>query len=68
MVTTDPQPTLRLLIGKKADAKTQIIKVNEFVDVMGWKAAGIRLIDKKNATMEWVVKENKNGEAQTSLF
>lgn len=68
MVTTDAEPSLRLLIGKKTDAKTQIIKVKEFVDIMGWKAAGIRLIDKKNATMEWVVKENKNSEGQTSLF
>jgi topoisomerase-4 subunit A len=52
-VTSDPNPVLILKIGKGAAAETQRIKVAELIDVMGWKAVGNKLVDKKAVEMEW---------------
>ena len=52
-VTCDAKPVLVLTIGKGANAQTQKIKVAEFIDVMGWKAVGNKLVDKKGVEMEW---------------
>ena len=68
LVTTDADPVIKLMIGKKNEAKEQTMKVNEFVDVMGWKAIGTKLVDKKQVVMEWVVKDKKEGDGQGSLF
>ncbi|MEO7309633.1 MAG: DNA gyrase/topoisomerase IV subunit A [Chitinophagaceae bacterium] len=68
LVTTESEPVIRLLVGKKSEAKEQIMKVTGFVDVMGWKAIGTKLVDKKQLTMEWVVKDKKEVDGQTSLF
>jgi topoisomerase IV subunit A len=68
LVTTEAEPVIKLLVGKKSEAKEQIMKVTEFVDVMGWKAIGTKLVDKKQLTMEWVIKEKKEDDGQTSLF
>ncbi|MES2777971.1 MAG: DNA gyrase/topoisomerase IV subunit A [Bacteroidota bacterium] len=68
LVTTDQDPVIKLTIGKKGDTKEQVMKVNEFIDVMGWKAIGTKLVDKKQVVMEWVAKDKKEDDAQTSLF
>lgn len=53
LVTTDEEPTLILKTGKGATAETQKLKVSSLIDVMGWKAVGNRLVDKKAVEMEW---------------
>jgi len=68
MVTSDQEPVIKLLVGKKNEAKEQTMKVNGFVDVMGWKAIGTKLVDKKQVTMEWVMKEKKEDDLQGELF
>ncbi len=68
LVTTEAEPVLKLLIGKKTEAKEQIMKVYEFVDVMGWKAIGTKLVDKKQVVMEWVIKIKAADDKQSSLF
>ncbi|TAD84793.1 MAG: DNA gyrase/topoisomerase IV subunit A, partial [Bacteroidetes bacterium] len=53
LVTSAPAPTLVLTVGIGAQATDQRIKVAEFIDVMGWKAAGNKLVDKKAVGMQW---------------
>lgn len=65
-VTTDPAPVLVLHTGKGAQAKTQRIKIEGFIEVMGWKAVGNKLVDyNKTVEMEW---ENTTPEKQAKLF
>jgi topoisomerase-4 subunit A len=52
-VTTEDDPVLLLKTGKGASAETQRIHVANLVDVMGWKAVGNKLVDKKAVEMEW---------------
>jgi topoisomerase-4 subunit A len=66
-VTTDAKPILLLTIGKGKAAETQRIKVSEFIDVMGWKAVGNKLVDKKAVEMEWENVEEAAGK-QGELF
>ena len=68
LVTTDAEPVIKLVVGKKNEAKEQILKITEFVDVMGWKAIGTKLVDKKQLTMEWISNENAKNDIQSSLF
>ena len=67
LVTTEANPTLLLHIGKKDQAKTQRIKIADFIEVMGWKAAGNKLVDKKAVDMEWEESKDKAGK-QAELF
>jgi topoisomerase-4 subunit A len=53
LIATTSAPTLLLTVGTGANATEQRIKVAEFIDVMGWKAAGNKLIDKKAVEMQW---------------
>ena len=53
LIATASAPTLLLTVGTGANATEQRIKVAEFIDVMGWKAAGNKLIDKKAVEMQW---------------
>ncbi|GAO43909.1 DNA gyrase/topoisomerase IV subunit A [Flavihumibacter petaseus] len=58
LVTTDPKPVLLLHTGRGAQARTQKIKLGDFVEVMGWKAVGNKLADfSKSTEMEWEPKE-----------
>lgn len=66
-VTCDANPVLILTVGKGAAAQTQRIKVAEFIDVMGWKAVGNKLVDKKAVEMEWENAEEAAGK-QGELF
>jgi topoisomerase-4 subunit A len=66
LVTTEDDPVLLLTLGKGTRAETQRLRVASLVEVMGWKAAGNKLIDKKQVEMEW---ERHQGDAvQTALF
>jgi topoisomerase-4 subunit A len=66
--STDIKPVLLLHTGRGAQARTQKIKLAEMVDIMGWKALGIKLADfSKTTEMEWEQKEKEDG-PQSKLF
>ena len=65
-VTTDAEPVVLIKSGRGAQAKTQKIKVNNFVEVMGWKAVGTKIFDfNKSVEINWDIKNNKK---QQELF
>ncbi|MGZ5135838.1 MAG: DNA gyrase/topoisomerase IV subunit A, partial [Flavitalea sp.] len=65
-VTTDAEPVVLIKSGRGAQAKTQKIKVNNFVEVMGWKAVGTKIFDfNKSVEINWDTKNNKK---QQELF
>jgi topoisomerase-4 subunit A len=65
-VTTDPEPVVLIKSGRGAQAKTQKIKVNNFAEVMGWKAVGTKLVDfNKSVEITWDIKNSKK---QQELF
>ncbi len=65
-VTTQDEPVMILRTGKAEKQEAQKIKVSNFVEVMGWKAVGSKLVDKKAVEIEWVQQEPKD--EQASLF
>jgi len=68
IVSTNEKPVLLLHTGRGAQARTQKIKLADFVEVMGWKAVGNKLADfSKSTEMEWEQKEKEDG-PQASLF
>jgi len=68
IVSTLDKPVLLLHTGRGAQARTQKIKLADFVEVMGWKAVGNKLADfSKSTEMEWEQKEKEDG-PQASLF
>jgi len=55
--------------GRGAQARTQKIKVADFIDVMGWKAVGNKLADfNKSTEMEWEPQETEDDGPQGKLF
>lgn len=66
-ITTDEQPVLLLKTGKKSAPDIQKIKIADFVEVMGWKAVGNKLVDKKAVDFEWEKKAGKD-DGQPELF
>jgi len=67
-VTTDDEPVLLLHSGKGKQVTTQKIQIAGFVEVMGWKAIGNKLVNfTPNVEMEWETK-TAEGEVQTKLF
>lgn len=66
-VTTDEKPVLILKTGKKSDPDIQKIKIADFVEVMGWKAVGNKLVDKKAVDFEWEKLTDTNN-LQSGLF
>lgn len=66
-VTTEEKPVLILKTGKKSDPDIQKIKIADFVEVMGWKAVGNKLVDKKAVDFEWE-KATDNNNLQSGLF
>lgn len=69
LVTTHPEPVVMIKAGRGAQARTQKVKINNFVEVMGWKAVGNKLADfTKSTEMEWVMKEQKLDSGQAELF
>lgn len=67
LVTTADDPTLYMKTGKGAAAKTEKLKVANLVEVMGWKAVGNKLMDKKAIEFSWQPAEADKG-AQGALF
>jgi len=68
VVTTHPEPVALIRSGRGAAAKTQKIKIAGFVEVMGWRAVGNKLVDyNKSVGIEWAHKEEK-GDTQGELF
>ena len=65
-ITTDSNPTLLLSVGRGSTKQTQKIRIADFVDVMGWKAIGNKLVDySKSVEMEW---EQRTATNQGELF
>jgi topoisomerase-4 subunit A len=67
LVTTADDPTLYMKTGKGAAAKIEKLKVTNLVDVMGWKAVGNKLVDKKAIEFSWQVDDADKG-TQGALF
>jgi topoisomerase-4 subunit A len=66
-VTTDEDPVLMLHSGRGSSAKSQKIQIGGFVEVMGWKAIGNKLVDySKSLEMEWETKSEDD--VQAKLF
>ncbi|HEV3413851.1 MAG TPA: DNA gyrase/topoisomerase IV subunit A [Puia sp.] len=70
LVTLHPEPVAVIRSGRGASAKTQKIKISGFVEVMGWKAVGSKLIDfTKSTEIGWGQKEEAKEEPpQPELF
>lgn len=68
LVTTAENPIVLIQTGKKSDPHVQKIKVADLVDVMGWRALGSKLADKKGVTLLWDQRSTKSDEAQQELF
>lgn len=69
VVTTDEKPVLLLHTGRGAQARTQKLKLADYVEVMGWKAVGNKLADySKSTEMEWEPREKEDPGPQASLF
>jgi topoisomerase-4 subunit A len=66
-VTTHSAPIAVIKSGRGAQARSQKIKLLDFVETTGWKAVGIKLADyTKSTEIEWGHKEEKT--SQTELF
>lgn len=63
-VTTVDKPIVEIKSGRGQQARTTKVKLDGFVEVMGWKAVGNKLADFTRSTeMDWVHKpENPQGE------
>jgi topoisomerase-4 subunit A len=67
-VTTDEEPTLILHTNKGSQITTQKIQIGGFVEVMGWKAIGNKLVHySKDVEMEWETKSAEE-DVQAKLF
>jgi len=70
LVTQHPEPIAVIKSGRGASARTQKVKIAGFVEVMGWKAVGSKLIDyTKSTEIGWGHKEEAKEEPpQAELF
>jgi topoisomerase-4 subunit A len=67
-VTTDEKPVLLLTQGRGSQKSEQKIKIADFVDVMGWKAVGNKLVEhNKTVEMQWIPQKGKQ-QSQAELF
>jgi topoisomerase-4 subunit A len=56
-VTSHQEPVVLVKSGRGAQQRSTRIKINNFVEVMGWKAVGNKLADfSKSTEFEWVHK------------
>ncbi|HYO23080.1 MAG TPA: DNA gyrase/topoisomerase IV subunit A, partial [Flavisolibacter sp.] len=66
-VSTEEEPILIVNSGKGSQVRKAKFKIAKMTVVMGWKAAGSKLVDfNKTIMMEWEVKEGSK--AQAELF
>ncbi|TDW97307.1 DNA gyrase/topoisomerase IV subunit A [Dinghuibacter silviterrae] len=68
LVTTAESPVVLIQTGKKTDPHVEKIKIAGFVDVMGWRALGNKLVDKKGVTLLWDQRSTKSDDIQAELF
>ncbi|HVU83262.1 MAG TPA: DNA gyrase subunit A, partial [Puia sp.] len=66
MVSTEEEPILIVQTGRGSQVRKAKFKTVKLVDVMGWKAVGVKLTDySKSLTMDWEVKKKTD---QPELF
>ncbi len=66
-VTTDAQPVAVIRSGRGAQARESKVKINDFVEIMGWKAVGNKLTDfTKNTEIGW--QDTEGPKKQAELF
>lgn len=68
LVTTADDPVLLMKTGSGPAAKFEKMKVANLVDVMGWKAVGNKLVDKKAIELSWEEALEKQLPEQGELF
>lgn len=70
VVTTHPEPVIKITAGRGQQQRSQKIKINNFVEVTGYKTVGTKIVDfTKSTVMEWAMKEQKPSESdQPELF
>ncbi len=68
LVSTSDEPVLLMKTGTGPTAKFEKLKVANLVDVMGWKAVGNKLVDKKAIEMSWEDPAEKQLPEQGELF
>ena len=68
LVSTTDEPVLIIKSGNGPTAKFEKIKVANLVEVMGWKAVGNKLIDKRAVEMSWEAAKEINKPEQGELF
>ncbi|MFZ9660368.1 MAG: DNA gyrase/topoisomerase IV subunit A [Chitinophagaceae bacterium] len=67
-VTTHPEPVVRIKSGRGAQSRESKVKLSGFVELMGWKAVGVKLADyTKSTELEWVHKPQEK-DIQGELF
>lgn len=67
-VTSEEEPVLLLHTGPAKNGSTQKIPIGGFVEIMGWKAIGNKLVNySKDVEMEWETKAD-GADVQTKLF
>lgn len=67
-VTTDKDPIILIKSGRGTAQRTSKVRINNFVEVMGWRAVGNKLTDfSKSTEFEWVHKQDKP-DLQQELF
>lgn len=68
LVTTADDPVLLMKTGSGPSAKFDKMKVANLVEVMGWKAVGNKLVDKKAIELSWEEAIEKQLPEQGELF
>jgi topoisomerase-4 subunit A len=68
LVSTSDEPVLLMKTGTGPTAKFEKMKVANLVEVMGWKAVGNKLVDKKAIELSWEDAEVKQLPEQGELF
>lgn len=68
LVTTSAEPVLLMKTGTGASARFEKLRVTDMVDVMGWKAVGNKLVDKKAIELSWEEASEKQLPEQGALF
>jgi len=68
LVSTSDDPVLLMKTGTGPSAKFEKMKVANLVDVMGWKAVGNKLVDKKAIELSWEEAQERQMPEQGELF
>ncbi len=68
LVSTSDDPVLLMKTGAGPTAKFEKLKVATLVEVMGWKAVGNKLVDKKAIELSWEEQVEKQLPEQGELF